>query len=335
MTEAANEPQDLIKIEPQNALDIFSTTNGLDPYLSPLKEIVSGFHGDASTDKGRKEIKSFCYKLARSKTYIDNIGKDLVADLKQKPKLIDAERKRVRELIDAWSAECRQPLSDYEKIEQDRIDGIKASIGLIQSAIDKMDLVTEHDVLDNLYSNKTNLADFDPQEFRLDYHNTLEALDHKYESRKKAINKHLEELKQKMEADKRAEQERLERMAAESKAREEEASKRAVEAEQRAKEQAEALAKEREENRRQAAENLKIQQEQAARLAEQQKAKEFHDAKRQEEQETAERSRQKDHRNKILLEILEDIKNFIDEDSAKTITKAIIKGDVRNLKIIF
>jgi hypothetical protein len=41
------------------------------------------------------------YKVARSKTALDDGGKKLVADLKQIPKKIDAERKRVRDPLDA------------------------------------------------------------------------------------------------------------------------------------------------------------------------------------------------------------------------------------------
>jgi hypothetical protein len=37
------------------------------------------------------------HKVARSKTYIDNAGKDLVAELKALPKQIDESRRIVRE----------------------------------------------------------------------------------------------------------------------------------------------------------------------------------------------------------------------------------------------
>lgn len=335
MTEITNEPTDLIKIELKNAIDIFTEKNGLDPYIAPLKEIVDSYHGDATTEKGRKEIKSFCYKLARSKSYIDGIGKDLVAEMKEKPKLIDAERKRVRELIEGWSEQCRKPLSEFEHREQERINDINNRIALIKTSTDKMEVITEHDVLDNLFKNKKNLEDFDPMEFTHDYDVALFKFEEKYKERKIAIDEHLKALKERMEADAKAEQERLERVAAEAKGREQQALLRAQEAEIRAKEQAEALAKEREENKIKAAEQLKIKQEQDALIAEQRENQEAYNAKLQEERETKERSKQKEHRDKILLQILEDIKNFIDEDSAKIVTKAIIKNEIRNIKIVF
>ncbi|OCS62006.1 hypothetical protein BBZ50_02590 [Escherichia coli] len=50
------------------------------------------FVPDITTAKGRKEIASLAYKVAQTKTYLDGLGKDLVAELKEIPKLIDANR---------------------------------------------------------------------------------------------------------------------------------------------------------------------------------------------------------------------------------------------------
>ncbi|EGT6367902.1 cell envelope biogenesis protein TolA, partial [Escherichia coli] len=53
------------------------------------------FVPDITTAKGRKEIAYLAYKVAQTKTYLDGLGKDLVAELKEIPKLIDANRKTV------------------------------------------------------------------------------------------------------------------------------------------------------------------------------------------------------------------------------------------------
>jgi flagellar motility protein MotE (MotC chaperone) len=60
------------------------------------------------------------HKVARSKTYIDNAGKDLVAELKALPKQIDESRRVVRERLDALKDEVRRPLTEWEA-EQERI----------------------------------------------------------------------------------------------------------------------------------------------------------------------------------------------------------------------
>ncbi|MEG2039841.1 MAG: hypothetical protein RR068_01860, partial [Hafnia sp.] len=78
-----------------------------------------------STKKGRDAIASMAHKVARSKTYIDNAGKDLVAELKALPKQIDESRRIVRERLDALKDEVRRPLTEWEA-EQERIAAEKA-----------------------------------------------------------------------------------------------------------------------------------------------------------------------------------------------------------------
>jgi len=94
------------------AIDVFSQSNGLDPYLQHIRAEIDAFPGaDVATAKGRKEYAAIAYRVARSKTAIDAMGKELVSELKDLPKKIDAERKRVRNILDAWRDEVRQPLT--------------------------------------------------------------------------------------------------------------------------------------------------------------------------------------------------------------------------------
>lgn len=106
----------------ETALQVFQAANGLDPYLQKIREEIDGFVPDVSTRKGRDAIASIAYKVARSKTALDNVGKELVAELKEIPKKIDAERKRMRDTLDAWQEEVRRPLTEWQAAEDARID---------------------------------------------------------------------------------------------------------------------------------------------------------------------------------------------------------------------
>lgn len=106
----------------ENALTVFSAAQGLDPYLAQIRAEIDGFIPDITTKKGRDAIASIAHKVARSKTTLDNIGKELVAELKDVPKKIDAERKRMRDLLDAWKDEVRKPLDDWQAAEDKRVD---------------------------------------------------------------------------------------------------------------------------------------------------------------------------------------------------------------------
>ena len=116
----------------ESALQVYSAAQGLDPYLEVIKKEIDAFVPDVTTKKGRDAIASIAYKVAKSKTAMDNIGKELVAELKDVPKKVDAERKRMRDLLDLWKDQVRAPLTAWEEAEQARIDGHKTAIQAMQ-----------------------------------------------------------------------------------------------------------------------------------------------------------------------------------------------------------
>ena len=124
---------DIVLLPPkETALQVYTAPNGLEPYLQKIKEELDLFVPDVSTKKGRDAIASIAYKVAKGKTALDNIGKELVADLKDVPKKIDAERKRMRDLLDIWKDEVRKPLTDWEETEEARKREHQNYIGRIQ-----------------------------------------------------------------------------------------------------------------------------------------------------------------------------------------------------------
>lgn len=116
----------------ETALAVFSAPQGLDPYLQAIKKELDAFVPDVTTKKGRDAIASMAYKVAKGKTALDNIGKELVADLKDAPKKIDAERKRMRDLLDTWKDDVRAPLTAWEEAEESRINAHKGRILMMQ-----------------------------------------------------------------------------------------------------------------------------------------------------------------------------------------------------------
>lgn len=114
----------LIVVEKTTAMAVFTESSKLDPLLAKITEKAKSLVPDTSTAKGRKEIASIAYQVARTKTYLDSLGKDLVDDLKEVPKKIDASRKKTRDYLDALAQEVRKPLDDWEA-EQERISAEK------------------------------------------------------------------------------------------------------------------------------------------------------------------------------------------------------------------
>lgn len=129
-----SEVTDLVVIEKQNAMAVFTTKEQLDPIIEAIEKEARSLVPDVSTRKGRDAIASMAHKVARSKTYIDNAGKDLVAELKALPKQIDESRRIVRERLDALKDEVRRPLTEWEA-EQERIKAEEAMNALHAEAL--------------------------------------------------------------------------------------------------------------------------------------------------------------------------------------------------------
>lgn len=117
-----------INVPQESALAVFTAPAGLDPYLAHVRAEIDAFVPDVSTKKGRDAIASIAHKVAKSKTYLDGVGKELVDRLKEQPKLVDAERKRMRELLDGWKEEVRLPLTEWEQAEEKRVADLQARV---------------------------------------------------------------------------------------------------------------------------------------------------------------------------------------------------------------
>lgn len=129
-----SEIMDLVVIEKKNAMAVFTNNDQLDPLIELIEKEARSLVPDVTTKKGRDAIASMAHKVARSKTYIDNAGKDLVAELKALPKQIDESRRVVRERLDALKDEVRRPLTEWEA-EQERIKAQEAMNALHAEAL--------------------------------------------------------------------------------------------------------------------------------------------------------------------------------------------------------
>lgn len=125
---------DLVVIEKKNAMAVFTNNDQLDPLIEAIEKEARSLVPDVTTKKGRDAIASMAHKVARSKTYIDNAGKALVAELKALPKQIDESRRVVRERLDALKDEVRRPLTEWEA-EQERIKAEEAMNALHVEAL--------------------------------------------------------------------------------------------------------------------------------------------------------------------------------------------------------
>ncbi|HQS98625.1 MAG: hypothetical protein B7Y36_19025 [Novosphingobium sp. 28-62-57] len=105
-----------------------------DAFYAHIQREVDAFEPDTSTEKGRKEIKSFAYKITRTKTAIDDAGKQLNEEARARINAVDAERRVVKEKLTALANEVRAPLTKWEADEDKRIEDCRAVIDRIKAA---------------------------------------------------------------------------------------------------------------------------------------------------------------------------------------------------------
>jgi hypothetical protein len=118
---ATAEPKgEIVLLPPITALELFEN-GGVRSILDQIKTEAKSRVTDATTEAGRKEIKSLAYKIAQTKTAMDEMGKSLTEEQREFIARINAERKTIVTELDELKEEIRRPVTEYENREKERI----------------------------------------------------------------------------------------------------------------------------------------------------------------------------------------------------------------------
>jgi colicin import membrane protein len=110
----------LATVETLTALDVFTGDAHID-LVERLEKYVLAQPRDMDTSKGRDEIRSLAAKVSRTKTGLDELGKEFTAALKKQTGAVDGQRKLIRDRLDVLRDTVRAPLTAFEEVEADRI----------------------------------------------------------------------------------------------------------------------------------------------------------------------------------------------------------------------
>lgn len=314
-------------------------TGQIETIVSAIESQVRAEAFEIQSEEGRERVKSIAYKIARSKTILDDMGKEHVAEIKKQAGAIDAERRGLRDRLDALKEEVRGPLTKWEEDEANRISGHENALALIVGGGMCAPGLTAVGLRENIAA-VANASGRDWQEFKARADEAITDALHKLNAALAAAEQRekdaaeLEALrKEKAERDARdaADRQRAAQEQAEKERqarRDHEERERLAQLEQWKAEQAERAKREAEE-----AAALAVEQERA-RVA----ADEARKAREKAGEEAAERKRQenKRHRAKIHNEICADliaagVPNDI--ELVQGIVKALAAGTIRHLSI--
>jgi DNA repair exonuclease SbcCD ATPase subunit len=103
-----------------NPVELYADRRKIATLLDDIGCQAHSVEHDLSTVKGRALIAGTAYKVARSKTYLDGLGKELVSVIKQQAAAVDAERKYIRDTLDELRDSIRKPLDEWEAADEAR-----------------------------------------------------------------------------------------------------------------------------------------------------------------------------------------------------------------------
>lgn len=112
---------ELIPVGKYNIQDLFIEQKGLTKLINEIEKKAFAAGQDATTDDGREIIRSTAYKIARSRTFLDGLGKNVVKKEKERVAKANDTRKKIGEETIKIQTNYRKPLTDYEE-EQKRKD---------------------------------------------------------------------------------------------------------------------------------------------------------------------------------------------------------------------
>lgn len=343
-----NETTDLIvpiDLDQKQAVALFTEKDEFEKLYAQIKQQTDAHEPDVSTTKGRDEIKSLAYKVTRTKTTLDDLGKGVKEEAQKTVDAVDSARKTMRDKLDALKTQVRKPLTDYEADEKLKDDAVNAALNRLAQLKTVPFDATPQDIM----AMQSEVADIgkrndwrgkeDKQEALIDACQTVlrQALNAAQERERMAIeNARLQKEREEIEVKQRAQAEK-ERLEAEERDRQAKARQQA-EAEQKAK--IEALERDKKEAEQRAVEAEKRAEREAEQA--QQRAKDEADriereklAKIEQEHEEARRQKKAKEERKARLEKSSDAiatHTTLDTNLCRAIIKLIADGKIPHVR---
>jgi hypothetical protein len=353
-------PDDLLDGAP-GALAVYSAPlekfeeGPLGVLVAALAKRADAFRKTATieTRAGRDDIASFAYKLARAKGTLEAAGKSVADKIKELPKKVDANRRRVKDAIEGLQTEVRAPLTAWEDAEKVRTEKHLAAIERLRATgATEFPLSTTSAEIQSILTTiqEMTIDEATCEEFEVDYRMEREQACARLASallgrrRYEADQQELARLRAAAEAQEAAERER--QAEATRKERERQAE---IDAERNAREAAERATREAEAALLRAENDARIAAERTAREAAEREVAELRrqDAARAavaaeaEKRERSIKHRARFHReaadaiNGILRDVGFGVASIEPDQVSVAIVEAIAKGDIANVAILY
>lgn len=124
-------PTGIVLAVERNPALVLVNRERFDEFYEAIRREAESHEPDLTTDRGRKAIGSLAFKIARTKTAIDDAGKKLNEQARQQINAVDAARRDIRDRLDALKDRVRAPLTAWEAQEDARKEEIAARVAFL------------------------------------------------------------------------------------------------------------------------------------------------------------------------------------------------------------
>lgn len=158
----------LVVTKAMNPEVILKNTDGI---LTKLEEEFNKFEGDATTAKGRKDIKSQGHMFSTSKTFLLANADAVMEKAKKTVKNTQKEKNRISAACDDYRDRTKQPAVDYDIAEQKKKDDAKI---IIQNIDAMLNFDSDQPSVEEIEFNIKALGEIFIKDIHSDYSNVAE-----------------------------------------------------------------------------------------------------------------------------------------------------------------
>jgi len=154
--------KNLISLEALNPKEVFTDEGVIKLIAEAKSKAVPKLQPD--TPEGREELRSLAYEIARTKTGIDALRKDYVAELKSITSTIDKHGRIIWNELESLQESVRKPLTEFENAEKLRIQNHKNGLAAFRESVNFDYEPTSEQITERIASVK-KLSERDFEEF--------------------------------------------------------------------------------------------------------------------------------------------------------------------------
>ena len=129
---------DIVSLVEASPVLVLTDKDRFSQFYEAMRRECDAHEPDLSTDKGRKEIASLAYKVARTKTAIDDAGKKLNEQARAQISAVDESRREIRKQLDDLKDEVRRPLTEWEDAEKQREQDVAEELKLLAKNVGRI-----------------------------------------------------------------------------------------------------------------------------------------------------------------------------------------------------